>query len=508
MILTSSIYLTFLVILLFLYYIFPKKMQWLLLLLFSFIFIAFSTSDVKVYLYILYTVLVSYVGSNIIGDAKNEKQKKRIQSITVILLFIQLVFLKYLNFVGSSSINFINLFGVNLSWTNLSIIAPIGVTFYTLIAIGYVIDVGRGVSKPQLNILKHALYVLYFPQLTSGPFTRYMDMEKTLYSKHKFEFKNVCFGFQRIIWGFFKKLVISERMAIMVNTVFDNYSEFPGIYIVIATIAFAIQLYTDFSGCMDIVIGSSETLGVTLPENFDTPYFSKSISEYWRRWHITLGTWFKDYFFYPILKSNIFQNLQSKLKKVFGKKWGKKLTTYCGMFILWFTVGLWHGGATKYIIGSGLLHWFYIVSGEVLEPVFNKIVKILHINKENFLFKFWQIVRTFILVCIGDLFFRSTSTADAINMIKSLGVNNYTEIFKGALLNLGLDFKDLAIAISGILSLLTISLLKEKYKIREEIKEKNIGYRYAIWISLIVFVLIFGYYGTGYDAASFIYQNF
>ena len=200
--------------------------------------------------------------------------------------------------------------------------------------------------------------------------------------------------------------------------------------------------------------------------------------------------------------------MQSKLKKVFGQKWGKKLTTYCGMFILWFTVGLWHGGATKYIIGSGLLHWFYIVSGEVLEPVFNKIVKILHINKENFLFKFWQIVRTFILVCIGDLFFRSTSTADAINMIKSLGVNNYTEIFKGALLNLGLDFKDLAIAISGILLLLTISLLKQKYKIREEIKEKNIGYRYAIWISLIVFVLIFGYYGTGYDAASFIYQNF
>jgi len=390
-------------------------MQWLLLLLFSFIFIAFSTSDVKVYLYILYTVLVSYVGSNIIGDAKNEKQKKRIQSITVILLFIQLVFLKYLNFVGSSSINFINLFGVNLSWTNLSIIAPIGVTFYTLIAIGYVIDVGRGVSKPQLNILKHALYVLYFPQLTSGPFTRYMDMEKTLYSKHKFEFKNVCFGFQRIIWGFFKKLVISERMAIMVNTVFDNYSEF-------------IQLYTDFSGCMDIVIGSSETLGVTLPENFDTPYFSKSISEYWRRWHITLGTWFKDYFFYPILKSNIFQNLQSKLKKVFGKKWGKKLTTYCGMFILWFTVGLWHGGATKYIIGSGLLHWFYIVSGEIFEPLFNKIAKILHINKENFLFKFWQIVRTFILVCIGDLFFRSTSTADAINMIKQLNNSSHQVI--------------------------------------------------------------------------------
>lgn len=508
MILTSCIYLTFLVGLLFLYYIFPKKMQWFLLLIFSFIFIIASTSDVKVYFYILSGVLISYIGSNLIGIAKSEKKKKTIQVVTIILMFLQLVFLKYLNFVGSNTINFINLFGTNLSWENISIIAPIGVTFYTLIAMGYVIDVGRGVSEAQTNILKHTLYVLYFPQLTSGPFTRYLDMEKTLYSKHKFELQNICFGFQRIIWGIFKKLVISERMGVLVNTVFDNYGNFPGIYIIIGTIAFAIQLYTDFSGCMDIVLGSSETLGIKLPENFDTPYFSKSISEYWRRWHITLGTWFKDYFFYPILKSNIFQNIQSILKKIFGKKWGKRITTYIGMFLLWFTVGVWHGGASKYIIGSGLLHWFYIVSGEIFEPLFNKICKFLHINKENVLFKLWQIIRTFILVCIGDLFFRSTSTQDAIAMIKSLSVNNYSEIFKGAIFNLGLDQKDLIIAAFGIILLFIISILKQKYKIREAIRNRNIITKYFIWIFLIVFILVFGYYGTGYDAASFIYQNF
>lgn len=508
MILTSCLYLTFLVVLLFLYYIIPKKMQWGLLLIFSFLFIIASTSDIKVYFYILYSVLVSFIGSNLIGKAKTEKKKKIIQTITVILMFVQLVFLKYLNFVGSNTINLFNLFGANLSWTTFSIVAPIGVTFYTLIAIGYVIDVGRGIVEPQKNILKHALYVLYFPQLTSGPFTRYTEMKDTLYEKHKFELQNICFGFQRIIWGIFKKLIITERMAIIVNTVFENYRDFPGIYIVLGTVAFAIQLYTDFSGCMDIVLGTSETLGIKLPENFDTPYFSKSISEYWRRWHITLGTWFKDYFFYPILKSNIFQNLQSKCKKIFGKKWGKKIPTYLGMFILWFTVGTWHGGNSKYIIGSGLLHWFYIVSGEILQPVFDKIGKILHVNKERFTFKLWQIIRTFTLVCIGFIFFRADSTLDALKMIRRIFVNNYSEIFSGAMLKLGLDSQDLTIAFIGIILLFIISILKQKYKIREQIQNQHIAVRYTIWISLIVFILIFGFYGTGYDATSFIYQNF
>lgn len=508
MILTSSIYLTFLIILLFLYYIFPKKIQWLCLFVFSFLFIIASTSDVKVYAYIIYGVLVTYLGSIFIKRAKTDKSKKIIEVITIILTLLQLVYLKYLNFFGSTAINILNLFGKNVSYTAFTIVAPIGVSFYTLISLGYVIDVARGVVEPQKNILKYSLYILYFPQITSGPITRYSEMENSLFSKHQFKLNNILFGFQRILWGFFKKIVISERVAVLANTIFNNYTEYNGIYIVIGVVSFAIELYTDFSGCMDIVIGTSETLDIKLPENFDTPFFSKSISEYWRRWHITLGTWFKDYLFYPILKSNLFQNMQDKLKKKLGKKWGKRIPTYLGMFILWFTVGAWHGGAYTYIIGSGILHWFYIVSGEILDPIFNKIGEILKIKKERLAFKVWQIIRTFGLVCLGFVFFRSKNIFQAIYMLKSIFVNNFYEIFLGGIYNLGLSKGDIIVALLGIFTLIIVSLLKQKCNVREEILKQHILVRYCIWIFLIIIILIFGYYGIGYDASSFIYQNF
>ena len=504
MILTSSIYLTFLIILLFLYYTFPKKIQWLCLFVFSFLFIVTSTSDVKVYAYIIYGILVTYLGAKFIKMAKTDKSKKIIEVITIILILLQLIYLKYLNFFGNTATNILNMFGKNNSLVIISIVAPIGVSFYTLISLGYVIDVARGVVEPQKNILKYSLYILYFPQITSGPITRYSEMENSLFKEHQFKLNNILFGFQRILWGIFKKLVISERVAIITNTIFNNYTDYNGVYILIGVIAFAIQLYTDFSGCMDIVIGTSETLDIKLPENFNTPFFSKSISEYWRRWHI----YFLPYFFYPILKSNLFQNMQDKLKKKLGKKWGKRIPTYLGMLILWFTVGAWHGGACTYIIGSGLLHWFYIVSGEILNPAFNKLGNFLKVNKERLAYKIWQMIRTSTLVCIGFVFFRSESVFQAIYMLRSIFVNNFYKLFMGEIQSLGLNNNDITICLLGTFTLFIVSLLKQKYEIREEISKQHIIIRYSIWICLILCILILGYYGKGYDASSFIYQKF
>lgn len=500
MVLTSINYLTFLFIAIVIYYLLPKRLNWFLLLVFTGFFIYSATSEIKFYFYILYSVLISFFGALIISKLKTEKGKKIAQTVTIFLMFIMLFFLKYLIPVSES-------LRMNL---DISIIAPIGITFYSLIAMGYVIDVGRGVSIPQKNILKYTLFVLYFPALTSGPFTRYNDMEETLYIKHDFDFKNILFGCQRILWGIFKKLVIAERLAVMVNTVYSNYVTYNGVYIVIATIAFAIELYADFSGCMDIIMGSSQCFGVKLPENFDTPYFSKTISEFWRRWHITLGAWFKDYLFYPILKSDIFQKMQTKCKEVFSKKWGKRIPTYLGMFILWFTVGAWHGGALKYIIGVGLLHWFYIVSGEICKPIFDKLEALLKINREHFVFKLWQMIRTFILVCIGFVFFRAPSVSSALEMLKLSFVNNYKEILNLAtFVNLGLTSKDLAVTLISLILLFVTSVLKQKYpSLREEITKQHIVVRYAIWLTLIMVILVFGYYGTEYDASAFIYQNF
>ncbi len=190
--------------------------------------------------------------------------------------------------------------------------------------------------------------------------------------------------------GLFKKLVISERMAVIVNTIYGDYVTYSGLYIAVGTVCFAFQLYTDFSGAMDIALGLSEALGIRMAENFETPFFARSISEYWRRWHITLGTWMKDYIFYPVLKSDLFVAIGDAARKKLGKKRGKKVPTYLGMAVLWFTVGMWHGGAWKYIIGSGLLHCFYIISGQMLEPAFKKLTHVFKVNTECYSFRLFK----------------------------------------------------------------------------------------------------------------------
>lgn len=487
MILTSCIYLTFLVGLLFLYYVLPKKIQWILLLISSFSFMAFATTDINAYFYMFITVLVSYIGSNAISRVKEKKAKKSIQIISVIILILQLILLKYINFLGTSTVNFINFFGANLNWNLFSIVVPIGISYYTLIAIGYVIDVGRGKVEPQKNILKHSLFILYFPQLTSGPFTRYDEMKDELYKKHKFELENIIFGFQRILWGIFKKIVISERLAIIANTIFDGYTEFSGINIIIGAIAFTLQLYTDFSGCIDIVLGSSQTLGIKLPENFNTPFFSKTIPEFWRRWHMTLNAWFRDYIYFPL-----------------GGSRKGKMRTYINLMIIFLVSGLWHGAAWTYFIWgvlNGLYCCWYKLLDTVLKPVLEKIRKILGLNKERNTYKVMQMFITFGLTCFAFIFFRAGTVNQAVQMIKS--IPNLTPIA-----NLGLTFADYVITLISLGLLFIISLLKQKYNVREEISKQHILIKGVIWIGLIVLILVFGYYGVGYDSSNFIYQKF
>ena len=503
MILTSVVYIAFLAGLLLLYYVVPGKMQWLLLLIASIIFIGYSLGNPSVIFLIIYGIIVTYFGAIIIEKQSEEKMKNRIKVITIILILFELIALKYLSFVSM----LLNNIGISINSEvvkNISMFAPLGISFYSLISIGYILDVSRGTAKSQRNFLKHTLFILYFPQLTSGPITRYPEMKEELFKKHELDFQNIYFGFQRILWGLFKKLVISERMAVIVNAVFDNYASYSGFYIIIATFAFAIQLYTDFSGCMDIVIGSSEMFGIHLPENFDTPFFSRSISEYWRRWHISLGNWFKDYYFYPILKSDFIQNMQKKLKPKIGKKWSKRIPTYIGMLILWTTIGLWHGGNYTYLIGSGLLHWFYIVFGEICSPVFRKIANFFKLGEESIILKFIQIIRTFVLVCIGFVFFRSNTVSQAISMIGSVPKLS----FDVKLFSLGLSKDESMIAAISVFILFIISLLKQKVDIRKFISKRNVVFRYAVWIVLVSAILVLGYYGTGYDSQAFIYQRF
>lgn len=488
MALTSFIYLIFLAITAIIYYIIiPKKLQWGVLLLASLVFIIFATSNIGVILYMLFVVVSSYVGGRLIDKAENDKKRKKIQIITILILVLQLVFSKYINFLGTSVIGIIDLLGANLNWNTLSIIVPIGISYYTLISIGYVIDVGRKKIEPQTNILKYALFILYFPQLTSGPFTRYDNMKNELYGKHKFEFKNIVFGFQRILWGIFKKLVISERLAVIVSTIFGGYAEIRGINVLIGAVAFTLQLYTDFSGCIDIVLGSSQILGIKLPENFNTPFFSKTIPEFWRRWHITLNEWFKDYIYIPL-----------------GGSRKGIIRTYINLMIIFVVSGLWHGAAWTFFIWGALnglyCIWYKLLAGP-LKNVLDKFRKTLHLNPERNIYKVIQMCITFGLTCFAFIFFRAETVSQALTMIANIP-------HLDGLANLGLTRSDYIIAIISLLALFIVSIIKQKYDVREVIANQHIVIRWTIVIVLILTILIFGYYGTGYDASSFIYQNF
>lgn len=532
---TSFYFLCFYVCLLFLYYLVPKKVQWCVLLFSSIAYYLLSGNGILI-LYPLVSCLSAYIGTRMMGDEKGAGQsakfgknrenggsqksgenkisgsRRKAALVMVIVLQIGILFLlKYVNF-GINTINGLSmLFGGQKDViTGFHFMVPLGISFYTFSILGYVIDVYNGIAVPQKNFFKLALYGMYFPVILSGPIIRYREDGEQFFGTHVFDYKQVTFGMQRMLWGFFKTLVISERMNLVVSTVYGSYEQFGGAYLWLATICFAFQLYTNFSGSMDIVLGMSQTFGLKMPENFQTPYFSKNISEYWRRWHITLGVWMKEYVFYPLLRTSAFTKLGKNMKQRFGKKRGKQLTTFLAMFILWFTVGIWHGGDWKYVIGSGLLHWFYIVMGELLMPFFQKFMEKCHINPKSRWVDGFRILRTFFLVNIGFVFFRADNVGMALSMLRSM----FTSVHLGGILNgslfmLGLDWIEMTIAAISLVILLVISILQEKgIKIRESISQRKLPVRWMIWYALLFYTILLGYYGPGYSAAEFIYQGF
>lgn len=506
---TSFSFLLFFAVSVILYYSIPRRCQWPFLLFISVLFF-FASGSTWLIIYPLASITVTYLGTRFIEQEKDRKKRKWGLSLVVVCNLGILVVLKYLNL----GVYTYNAFASRLTETpalleTLHFLIPIGVSFYTLSILGYAFDVYYEIAPAEKNWAKLFLFGIYFPVMVSGPILRYKDVKEELFGKHRFDYEQVTKGLQRILWGFFKVLVLSERLAIVVSTVFDDYKIYGGFYIIFAALCFTLQLYTNFSGSMDIVIGISQVFGITIPENFRTPFFSKSIQEFWRRWHITLGLWLKDYVFYPLLRTDFFMNLPGKLKPRFGKKTAKKITTFSAMFILWTAVGLWHGGAWKYIIASGILQWIYIVLGEVSEPIFVKMRKVFHIKKETKWFAAFQRIRTFLLMSFAFLFFNADSLTAGFSMCKSVLTTCNPEIlWNGSLLLLGLSWKDWIILLLSLILLWVISLMQQKGSVREWLEKQNIVFRWGLLYALLFWVILMGNYGPGYSAAEFIYQGF
>jgi len=508
--LTSFAFFVFFALSVIVYYILPGKFQWPFLLICSVAFFA-ASSEWYTGAYVIVCIIATFLSAVNIRKSKagGEPQKaKHALAAGITINVLILAVLKYSAFFVKNLNALIGLFGADaLPVPRFS--SPIGISFYTLSVVGYLLDVYWEIVTPCENVFKTALFTGFYPQLTSGPISRYSVMGSQLFDAHKVSYENITYGAQRMLWGVFKKLVLSSRIGIIVDSIYGNPDAFRGLYVWIAAGLFMMQLYTDFSGCMDIIIGASRCYGIVLEENFKTPFFSRSVQEYWQRWHITLGTWLKDYILFPILRSEAWRKLTKAIKKKFGKKAARQIPSYLGMLCVWLLIGLWHGGDWKYILGMGLWFWLCIVLSQVLDPLFKKMKTALHINEKSLLWHIFQSVRVFILVSIGNMFFRLESISAVWAEIKNgFSVFNPELLFDGSLRFLGVSKEDCIVILLGLALLFVVSILQEKGSVLERIAKLNPILRWCIYLLLFFVTLIIGMWGPGYDAEAFIYEKF
>lgn len=481
-------FLLFVLVLVLIYYIFPKKHRYIVLLIGSLIFYYLFSG--KYIIFILLSSVITYFSGKLI-EKYNDK-RKLILTLSILLNLSFLLVLKYNNFFG----DIFRVVGINIPYKKF--ILPIGISYYTLETISYLTDIYRKRMKAENNYLKVLLFLVYFPQIVEGPIANYSRLSKTLFNTERFNYDNFVSSFVLIGWGFVKKLVIADRAGIFVSKVFEN--NYGGILLVIGVILYTLQIYADFSGCIDIVSGVSELFGVKLDENFKRPFFSKSIQEFWRRWHITLGTWLKEYVFYPVSLSKINMKLNLKLMKMKSKYLSKFIITAFPLFFVWFFNGMWHGTSFKYVV-YGLYYYVLMMIGILLEPILKKIISIFKVNTEVWSYKFFQAIRTILIVCFGMFLFRVDSFAQMGVMLHSKEST--------ALFSLGLKKADFALLIVGIFIMLIVGVMQEfNINIREELQKQNLIFKWLVYYIIIFSIIIFGIYGKGYDAASFIYGGF
>lgn len=532
MTIVSITYIIFVVAVVAAYYITPKKYRWITLLAASFVFY-FLNSKWLLFVMIATSLFTFFIGklisdvnskgkayikekgSELSKDEKKaykEKTKRRARSILTIGIIVDvlvLLFLKYHNFFAENANGLFSLIGLGKPIPLLGLLLPLGISFYTLQAIAYMTDIYRGKIDADTNPAKFLLFMSFFPQIVQGPIPRHAQLANQLYEGHDFDYERFCFGWQLLLWGLIKKLVIAERLAMPVNELFGNHTEYSGPILFVAALLYGIQIYADFSGGMDIVRGVAQMMGIDLELNFTQPFFAKSIEDFWRRWHITMGAWMRDYVFYPLSLSKAFTNLSRNSRKLLGQYVGKRLPSFLAMFIVYFLVGFWHGPNWKYIV-FGLWNGVFIMVSILLENTYSKSRDLLKINENVFSFRVFRMVRTLIIVSFGRYFSRAADLPTALSMLRST-FSGFSGISKIPSTIISLCDGKLNIAVLGfaILILFAVGYLHEKgYSIRSSIAKQGLVVRWAVYLAAVVFLLICGIYGPGYDASAFIYQQF
>ena len=485
MLFNSFDFIVFFIIVAFGYFIIPYRVRWILLLAASCIF--YMAWNPWLILLIVFTIATNYTAAMFIDANKSRRIKKRALALAMIINFGLLFVFKYLGFMNSTMLS---IFGQNWPVKAVDIILPMGISFYTFQAAAYTIDVYRGTIRAERHFGIFMLFVMFFPQLVAGPIERSANLLPQFYEKYRFDLQRTVSGIRIMLWGFFKKIVIADRVATAVNTVFNSAHSYSGLYLVAASVLFTFQIYCDFSGYSDIAKGCARVLGFRLMDNFKNPFLAKSIKEFWRRWHISLSTWFMDYIYIP-LGGN---------REGEGKK-------YRNLLITFLVSGLWHGANWTFVVW-GALHGAYQVIGQTTFGFRKRIKKALHLDG-SFVMGFISVVITFGLVCLGFIFFRANSISDALYIIRNLpaGFTGWFDMqyLYEVITGMGLNLFEMGVCFAAILFLVISEALCKDRPVYEVMERKNMFLRIAFYLITALFILSAGVY---YEAGAFIYFQF
>ncbi len=500
MLFNSFSFLVFFPIVAIVYFLIPQRIKYLWLLGASYYF--YMSWNPKYALLMLAVTVITY-GAGLLMTVcgrKSGRLGKRLKTVCifggiVLLLGILFVF-KYYGFAVESVGKVFAIFHISVQMPAFDILLPVGISFYTFQGLGYIIDVYRGETAAEKNFLRYALFLSFFPQLVAGPIERSKNLLNQIYEPHKFDAGRVKDGLLLMGWGFFQKLVIADRIAILVDEVYGNYLSYSGLQLLLATILFAFQIYCDFGGYSDIAVGTARVMGFTLTKNFRSPYCAVTVSEFWRNWHISLTTWFRDYIYIPL-----------------GGNRRGRLRRYRNLLLTFTLSGLWHGAGWNYVIWGGL-NGLYQVAGDLTAPLRACLQEKLHIRTECGSYRLFRRLITFAAVDFSWFFFRADGFKIALQMLRH-GFQNIglpTFFSQENLLGINtmvLSEKNFFVMLLSLVLLMWVDNRKRRgVDFKGILARQNIWFRWLVYYGLIFSILIFGIYGPGYDASAFIYFQF
>ena len=481
------------------YFLLPQRFKegWLLVASYWF----YMGWDPKYGLLLFGATLVTYTGGRLIDGMRGRRlqvlrwpvrAEKLLLFLTIFINFGVLFFFKYFNFALTNLYAVLNIAGVRTAAQKFDIVLPVGISFFTFQAVGYTIDVYRKDIYAEKSFTRYALFVSFFPQLVAGPIERSKNLLKQLDKTYRFQWENMREGLLLMLWGYFLKLMIADRAALYVDKVFGDFYTYTGVYIVMAVILFAFQIYCDFAGYSIIAMGAAKILGIQLMDNFNCPYFSQSVAEFWRRWHISLSSWFRDYLYIPLGG-----NRKGRTRK------------HVNILIVFLLSGLWHGASWGFV-AWGLINGIYQVIGDRLSGLRARGKELFEIREASFSHKFFKILFTFALIDFSWLFFRAEGFRTSLRIGKQMLIHpNINALLSGSVFTLALGFKDFLVLLTSIIVLICADYLKWKgVVVRRALLNQDFWFRWMVYIFAVLIIVVMGIWGSAYDANSFIYFQF